>query len=492
MVKLVFNPKKGNSSSVAVSRSSKNESIETLFSKLNVSFEPVVTEEIKIKKTEKNGLNDLIGLENTQFILNKWYTESLEDLKKSMLILIGPTGCGKTSLIEHYCNENNILLFSVKLTDSAKTKKELLKEIEVFIEYSSNSFFIKDSIKPRKLILIDEYQNGQNDLLSIVDITNLNEIRSTGKLCPILVISADPKGSKLSDLKKNNQVYYISDIPRESIKVWISKLYPTFSEKQIVDIIKKCKSDKRLLINSLNFIKNNKSADIDKYIDSFYTDLDVNIYSFTEKLFDSTEEISMDEIGNVYDTDGFLISWLVQENYLDYNDSLENIANSADSISYAETIFSDTYESNKNFLPGPHCLHGITIPRYHSKDFYKKNKCQLRTSCINNRYNIYLGNQKLFKKVRENSKYTLSVLDILFLKKYINQDLVKSKKNFDTSYLKNILNSFPENSISNLETIYKHFSDFKDPTGKEPKTKNFTLKFKEKLNGLLINGAINT
>jgi hypothetical protein len=34
--------------------------------------------------------------------------------------------------------------------------------------------------------------------------------------------------------------------------------------------------------------------------------------------------------------------------------------------------------------------------------------------------------------------------------------------------------------------IYKHFSEFKDSL-KEPKTKNFTIKFKEKIN-ILING----
>jgi hypothetical protein len=35
--------------------------------------------------------------------------------------------------------------------------------------------------------------------------------------------------------------------------------------------------------------------------------------------------------------------------------------------------------------------------------------------------------------------------------------------------------------MNKLEMIYKHFYDFKDHSGKEIKTKNFTLKFKEKL-----------
>jgi hypothetical protein len=64
--------------------------------------------------------------------------------------------------------------------------------------------------------------------------------------------------------------------------------------------------------------------------------------------------------------------------------------------------------------------------------------------------------------------------------------LVKTKvlSENTSGYLRNILNTFEENNIEKLELIYKHFSEFKDLTGKEPKTKNFTLKFKEKLNGL--------
>ena len=491
MVKLIFNPKKNNQKDIGLSKSSKKTDIVDVFNKLGLNPLNEIND-FKINGPIKNySINeptctkDLIGLENTCFILGRWYQESLVDLKKNLLLLIGPTGCGKTSLVELYCKENDIILFSVKVND-LKTKKELLREINVFAEYSSTSFFIKNSDKPNKLLLIDEYQNGQNDLLSISDINNLIELRSKNLLCPILIISADPKGSKLSDLKKLNETYYISDIPQNLIKTWVFSIFPNFKENQVDTIIKKCKNDKRILLNCLNYLKNNKSTDIDNYVKSFYKDSDANIYEFTNQLFDSTEELPFNDIYKVYDTDGFLISWLVQENYLDYNDNIHDIAKSADAISYAETVFSDTYESSRNFLPDVHCLNGLIIPRYNSKYPFKKNKCQLRTSCINNRYNIFLNNQKLFKKIQMSSNCTLSHFDILFLKKFINQDLIKNKKNNEHAncFLKNILKSFPENSIETTELIYKHFGEFKDLTGKEPKTKNFTLKFKEKLNGL--------
>jgi hypothetical protein len=63
----------------------------------------------------------------------------------------------------------------------------------------------------------------------------------------------------------------------------------------------------------------------------------------------------------------------------------------------------------------------------------------------------------------------------------LNNGLVKTKvlKDSQKEFLKNLLLTF---SIEKLEMIYKHFSDFKNT---ETKTKNFTLKFKEKLKNIL-------
>ena len=51
--------------------------------------------------------------------LNEWYTKE----KLKMLLIIGPVGCGKTSLVELYCKENSIQLYSVKASETIKTKK---------------------------------------------------------------------------------------------------------------------------------------------------------------------------------------------------------------------------------------------------------------------------------------------------------------------------------------------------------------------------------
>ena len=72
----------------------------------------------------------------------------------------------------------------------------------------------------------------------------------------------------------------------------------------------------------------------------------------------------------------------------------------------------------------------------------------------------------------------MSIFDIFDIKKFLNQDLIKSKilTSLQEEFIRNIIGSVK--SVEKLELIYKHFSEFNSL--KEVKTKNFTLKFKEK------------
>jgi len=461
MVKLLFNPKDNNSS--LNSKSTK---------KKVLNLNPFVSDSIDVNLVETK--IELIGLENCHYTLKQWYFSEGKagegKANKKPLLIIGPTGCGKTSLIELFCKENDINLYSIKVLDSSKTKKDLLKEIYTFSDYS-NSFFTKSISK--KLILIDEYQNGQNDLLCITDIAEL----ATKNIPPIVVISADSKGSKLSELKKVCEVYYIGDIHLGIIKSWTNSKFNDLDEETVFKFIKKCKNDIRLLSNNLLFLQNNKNIKCDEFIDSFYKDNDINIYDFTQLLFDNMELVDINDMFKTHETDGFLISNLVHENYLDYNENINNIADAAESISLGDLIYADTYESSKTFLQHSHCLNSMVIPSYFSRSDFKKNKCQFRTSCINNRYNIFLNNKKIFDKIN------LKITDVFIIKKFLNHGLVKTKifNSNQEDYLRNIINTI---GVDKLELIYKHFSEFNESL-KEVKTKNFTLKFKEKIKAIL-------
>ena len=504
MVKLVFNPGENNREvSVIESKTSKKNELNELKGYLN-PFKEIEELEIKHVVSEKK---KIIGLENCEYILNSWYSSCLNDITKKFLVLVGPTGCGKTLLVETFCKENCIIPFFLKLNDSLKTKKEVLKEISNFIDYTTGENFFERKKSLKKILVLDEYLN--NELLSTTDIINLFLIRSETAdkktlkeypcsiidICPVLIIAADAKGSKITDLKKAMEVYYINELSRSHIKNWISNDYdiePDILEK-ILDI---CKSDKRLILNTLEYISING---IPPDIESFYKDIDLNIFDFIGKLFDKVEQVDIEEVFNAHDTDGYILSNLVHENYLDYSDDIELIAKSAESISYAETYLSDMYDSVKNFNSHIHCIYSMYIPGYFSRSAVKNNKCQNRSSVINNRYNIWLNNKKVINKINkttikevndcnehiDNTRISqLDMTDISIIKNIINHDLVKDKNEIPKHKSDFIRKLIKSTSIEKLELIYKHFNEFRILNDKEPKTKIFTIKFKEKLNKL--------
>ena len=152
MVKLVFNPSDNLNENFIESRSSKKREVNLNPFSSNFENELLPLENDKVK-LELN-LKDIVGLENCAYVLNEWYTKE----KLKMLLIIGPVGCGKTSLVELYCKENSIQLYNVRQSETIKTKKDLLRDIVCFTQYSSTSFFIKKENNNKKLILIDEYQ----------------------------------------------------------------------------------------------------------------------------------------------------------------------------------------------------------------------------------------------------------------------------------------------------------------------------------------------
>jgi energy-coupling factor transporter ATP-binding protein EcfA2 len=508
MVNLKFSPKNTNDTNKLIkSKISKNEPVDS--TKLNPfrrtqdhSYLGEYTNSIVLPTSVK-----LVGLDNYSYILKNWYNDSLKDLSTKFMLLIGPTGCGKTTLINNFCMENNIESFITN--DSIKTKKELLKDIIFFTQFKTPFDGVTEK---NKLIFIDEYGNSMSDSLSINDINNLYELRNfnssgnkklvvkelsnqfgfdwevlkTVKIPPVVIISSDSKGSRLSELKKFTDNYYINDIPKNLIKNFIVSSNEKFKNKEYSTVLDKiinvANNDIRFLINTVNFMGNDIKKDL---LTDFHKNEDVNLFDFINKVFDNVDIMEIEDIFNIYDTDGYLISNLVQENYLDYSDNIFDIADSAESISYGDIVLNDLYDSNKVFMTDIHCVYSIYIPSVYSRSDVKKNKCPVRTSVINNRYNIYLNNKKIMDKLNLDEPMFLDIFTMFYIKSFINYKLIKSKAltQNEMDYLRNIMGVFSNNKIEKLELIYKSFNQFKDvPLNK---TKTFTLKFKEKLNKLI-------
>ena len=279
-------------------------------------------------------------------------------------------------------------------------------------------------------------------------------------------------------------IHYINNIT--NIKNWIKNIIIlekiNIKDPEIELILSRCKSDKRFILNALNFIKNengnnkdnNKdNNNIESFLLEYYKDSEIDLFKFINKLFDNIEPLSISEIYNVYDTDGYSIANLVHENYIDFNDSIDSISQSAEHISHGEIIMNKLYSSSHFFSPDTHCLESIVFPGYYSRSDFKKNKEPLRTPYINNRLNILINNKKIIDKLG------IDIFTFFVIKSFLNYDLIKSKELSPNQeeYLLKIL-SLLKYDISLLEIIYKYFNNY---FGKKDKNNVFTKKFKEKL-----------
>jgi oligoribonuclease (3'-5' exoribonuclease) len=75
-------------------------------------------------------------------------------------------------------------------------------------------------------------------------------------------VSSDSIGSKLSTFKKLNETFYINNLDIREIKTWAVKKYPEINKNIIEQIVDSCKSDKRLLISTIEFIKKSGNTGI--------------------------------------------------------------------------------------------------------------------------------------------------------------------------------------------------------------------------------------
>ena len=423
---------------------------------------------------------DLIGLESSYYYLKSWYNDSLNDLTKKFLIIIGKVGCGKTGLIKVFCKENNIQLFDLQLSEQINESVE--DSINKFIYY--NNIFSKENSK--KLIFIDNYKNNSSEIINNTLINSFYTQRTSSKIIPpILIICSDTKGSRISELKNFHEVHYINDISLNLIKIWIQNILHLEGIKlnhlDLLSILNKTKNDKQLLLNivdyikvngnsSKNYIDSNNQDNISNFINNFYKDFEIDNFEYLHKLFNNIELVDLELIFKTYDTDGYTLANLVHENYLEFNNDIESIAKSAEHISNGDYILNRLYNEQKFFSPWFHCLESIIFPSYWSRCDIKP-KIQLRTPLINNRLNILLNNRKIINKLN------MSIFDILFFKIFLKYSIIKTKiiTDIQKEYLFKLL-SICNFDISLFELIYKHFNNISDN-----KTNTFTKKFKELL-----------
>tara|TARA_Y100000034_G_scaffold45400_1_gene55834 strand:+ start:11988 stop:13178 length:1191 start_codon:yes stop_codon:yes gene_type:complete len=187
--------------------------------------------------------------------IGNFYLGKLTKTLKRALILHGPPGIGKTTLVHVIAKEENLEIFELNASD-LRNKIKLKEILKPAIEQQS-------LIKKGKIILVDEVdgisavdRGGLTELLSLITITNY----------PIIITANKIWASKLSGLRNKSELVRLKEINYNLVKdVMINVLRKenNFIDNNILTKIAiNAKGDLRAAINDLQTTSSTKDPSI--------------------------------------------------------------------------------------------------------------------------------------------------------------------------------------------------------------------------------------
>ena len=261
----------------------------------------------------------------------------LNQRKSKVLLLIGPLGCGKTSIINEILESTNCSYTSFGAEDTSKNNLAKIKQ-------SAESKGLMNFFEDKKcVVIVDDIQN------TIPESSNMNLFiqfinQRKKRINHIICISADPEGSKLSELKKNAQIVrFIPPNINETIKFLTEQrncsktVARTVAEKYPGDIRTMLQmipmQERKITIKSFNTVNSRDNT--------------LPIKEFTKKIFH--DSLSIPEITRGFENDTYFTTLLIHENYPRFYDDFTDFP---ENLSFIDTIEKKTYaETNWDLLP---------------------------------------------------------------------------------------------------------------------------------------------
>jgi len=196
---------------------------------------------------QPQNLNEMIGQDRAVQQVKK-FIEDYKKGKKKALILNGPPGCGKTSMVVAASRELNYELFEVNASD--KRNKDSVEQIIGNVLGQQSLFFVP------KLILIDEVDglSGTNDRGGVGGLVSVLEKSQY----PIIMTANDAYKDKLKSLVKKCEVITLNMLKNEDMVKILKKICDNerieCDEGSLQTISRKAQGDLRGAINDLEIV----------------------------------------------------------------------------------------------------------------------------------------------------------------------------------------------------------------------------------------------
>lgn len=165
--------------------------------------------------------------------------------KKKIMLLYGPPGCGKTTVVHAIGKESNLEVFEISSSDARN--KDAIETI------LSNAMKQQSLFSKGKIILIDDIDalSGQKDRGGLAAITSLLEKNTF----PVVMTCIVPWDDKFSTIRKKTTMVEFEPVKKESLVPLLQKICRneniSSTEESLLAVAKECRGDVRAAINDL-------------------------------------------------------------------------------------------------------------------------------------------------------------------------------------------------------------------------------------------------
>lgn len=254
---------------------------------------------------QPKNLSELYGQDKAVAQVRK-FIEDYKKGKKKALILNGPPGCGKTSMVVAASKELNYELFEVNASD--KRNKESVEQIIGSVLGQQSLFFTP------KLVLIDEVDglSGNDDRGGVSALVDVIEKSSY----PIIMTANDVYSDKLKSLVKKCEVINLNMLKNEEVvkilKDICNKEKIVCDESSLLTIARKSQGDLRGAINDLEIVgRYTKSITDENVVSLSEREKKVSIMNALVSVLKNRDiEIARNAFSNIEETLDDVFMWL--------------------------------------------------------------------------------------------------------------------------------------------------------------------------------------
>lgn len=218
-----------------------------------------------------------------------------------VILLLGPTGCGKTTLCNLVFSELNFKVYEINSKDG-------LNNLSTFIVHKTIDSY--EEIPRRKIIFIDNVDiliNTERSTLSIIDNSIVHLIRNNVYM--VITSKFSEEKTIVNALKKNAEIIKLAYPPIKDAFIYLSSILEDRDEEDLLTIVKKQRGNIRDVILNID----NTQQELDQIV----RDRGFNEYNNFEIVQAFFTNSKWSDVISILHSDPSMISYLLYENVID-------------------------------------------------------------------------------------------------------------------------------------------------------------------------------